>query len=256
MAYNNELQGNQTEAKEDRRPLRGGVRDAADKLRLDRTVRLFPKTVNMKAARFPNKPSEYFHRYKASEVMLFTQISALTCGELPPTLRQHWLLLRSIALRLSSTSLPVTSIDELYGDMKRWAVAYEELHGPRAGIPKLHYAFHLISSIRLWGVPCSNWCSLQEGLLGVFKKQAELKNGKNVHYSLASVRSVQQFLRVEDEKAQYLEFCRVLARSGTSGLVALLLEKGIGTFLWSCGFVDKLFVTHMRTMKDEPYVYM
>lgn len=139
-------------------------------------------------------PSYFPLIFLASEVLLFTQISEVLCDELPPVMRDLWLDLRLICLSLIAPSIPSKSIMTLYTALKNWASRYEELAGDTCGIPKLHYTFHIVSSILHWSVPSLNWCFIHEGKLGVFKKLVALKNGKGVHVCFYFHISVSDFL--------------------------------------------------------------
>lgn len=119
--------------------------------------------------------------FSASEVLLFTKISEVLCDELSPVMRDLWLQLRRICMSLVAPSIQSNSIPDIYASLKDWATRYEELAGDTCGIPKLHYTFHIVSSILHWSVPSLNWCFIHEGKLGVFKKLVTLRNGKGVH---------------------------------------------------------------------------
>lgn len=62
--YNKDMDDNRTLTKEERMPVKGGIRTEQNKTDLDQKTNNFPKTPNMRAARFPYCPSERIHRFK------------------------------------------------------------------------------------------------------------------------------------------------------------------------------------------------
>lgn len=62
--FNAPLKDNSEVPKPERSLQLGGVRSTEDKAALDIAVSKFPKTSSMKAAQFPNSPSQYFDRFK------------------------------------------------------------------------------------------------------------------------------------------------------------------------------------------------
>jgi len=248
--YNQDLGDNKHLPKALWKPITGGVRSQKDKEALDLFFSEFPKTVNIRAARFPNNPSQYMARFKACEVLFFTRISEVACEELPEPVQKHWLQLRKITLALCSPQITTASINELYSSLQEWASLHEEFHGIRAGIPKLHFLFHIIASIKLWSVPSLNWCFAYEGKLGYYQKLLANRNGKNIHHTLVSNEAVAHFLRIQNE-TRIFEILHNATRDQTgSALLAELKAQKIHGIIVN----NKLVLTHVSRMDLTPRV--